>query len=75
MYADYRAPDTEDEPAGGGLSWWTLLTHWRSVSADLAQFYAFHEYAHPDAPWPWVQALIAGLADIPDSRLRTLAAT
>ena len=48
-----------------------IVTHWRVVVADLAQFFGVDLYdpAVLDRPWPGVRTMIFALLDMPESRL------
>ncbi|WHP18840.1 hypothetical protein [Cellulomonas sp. ES6] len=49
-----------------------IVTHWRVVVADLAQYFGVDLY-DPTVlarPWPGVRTMIFALLDMPESRLR-----
>ena len=49
-----------------------IVSHWRCVVADLAEFFGVDLYdpAVLARPWPGVRTMIHALLDMPESRLR-----
>lgn len=82
-YPDYRPvpehlkPEAETAGPSSGRhavdeSWLGIVTHWRLVIADLAEFYHLDLFdpAVRARPWPGVRTMIFSLFDMPTSRLR-----
>lgn len=81
-YPDYRPVPVELRPPAvtttaakapevdGSLL--AIVTHWRLVIADLAEFFGVDLYAPTvlDGPWPGVRTMLFSLLDKPESRLR-----
>lgn len=81
-YPDYRTPPANVRPEPTSVvaasapdidrSMLALVTHWRLVVADLAQFFHVDLYdrAVRARPWMGVRTMIFALLEMPESRIR-----